>query len=80
MADHDPSLGHILDSISAATITRRGVVMATLAAGIAFTLRPVSAETLTTDQIGLTAGVRSRSGPTKVTFQPIERGPSGEQH
>jgi len=56
MADHDRSLGHIPLSISAATITRRGLVMATLAAGFALAVRPVSAETLTTDQIGLTAG------------------------
>ncbi|HSL03372.1 MAG TPA: dienelactone hydrolase family protein [Nitrospiraceae bacterium] len=56
MANHDRSLEHRLHSISVATITRRGVVMATLAAGFALAVRPVSAETLTTDQIGLTAG------------------------
>lgn len=56
MADHDRRLEEISNAISEATITRRGFVMATLAAGFALAVRPVSAETLTTDQTGLTAG------------------------
>jgi carboxymethylenebutenolidase len=56
MADHDRSLGQISHSISEAIITRRGFVMATLAAGFALAVRPVSAKTITTDQAGLTAG------------------------
>jgi carboxymethylenebutenolidase len=56
MADHDRSLGQVSTSLSEATITRRGFVMATLAAGFALAVRPVSAETITTDQTGLTAG------------------------
>ena len=56
MADHDRSPGQISHSISETTITRRGFVMATLAAGFALAVRPVSAETITTDQAGLTAG------------------------
>src|ERR1700704_4573681 len=54
MADRDKMLKKI--SHSAATLTRRGFVMATLAAGFALAVRPVSGETLTTDQTGLTAG------------------------
>lgn len=56
MADHDWRLEQISNVISEATITRRGFVMATLAAGFALAVQPVSAETLTTDQTGLTAG------------------------
>ena len=56
MADHDRSLGQASTSLSEARITRRGFVMATLAAGFALAVRPVSAETITTDQVGLTAG------------------------
>ncbi len=56
MADHDRRLKQISYAISETTITRRGFVMATLTAGFALAVRPVSAETLTTDQTGLTAG------------------------
>ena len=56
MAAHDQRLEQLPPSISEATITRRGFVMATLAAGFVLAVRPVSAETLTTDETGLTAG------------------------
>lgn len=56
MAEHDQRLEQISHAISEAAITRRGFVMATLAAGFALAVRPVSAETLTTDQTGLTSG------------------------
>ena len=56
MADQDQGLEHISSSISEATITRRSFVMATLAVDFALAVRPVSAETLTTDQTGLIAG------------------------
>jgi hypothetical protein len=45
MAERDKMLKGISQSDS--TITRRGFVMATLAAGFALAVRPVSAETLT---------------------------------
>ena len=38
------------------SMTRRGFVTATLAAGFALAVRPISAATLTTDETGLTAG------------------------
>ena len=50
MPDRNQMLKEI--SLSESTITRRGFVMATLAAGFALAVRPVSAETLTTDKIG----------------------------
>ena len=56
MATHDHRLELRSHSTSEAAITRRGFVMATLAAGFALAVRPVSAETLATDQTGLTAG------------------------
>jgi carboxymethylenebutenolidase len=56
MTDHDGGLEQVSTSLSEATFTRRGFVMATLAAGFALAVRPVSAETITTDQAGLTAG------------------------
>src|ERR1700694_2380049 len=56
MADHDRRLKQISNAISEPIITRRGFVMATLTAGFALAVQPVTAETLTTDQTGLTAG------------------------
>ena len=56
MATHNHRLELRSRSTSETAITRRGFVMATLAAGFALAVRPVSAETLTTDQTGLTAG------------------------
>jgi len=41
---------------SRAEITRRGFMVSTLAAGFALAVRPVAAETITTDTTGLTAG------------------------
>ena len=80
MADQDQMLKEI--SPSESTITRRGFVMATLAAGFALAVRPISAETLTTDQTGLTAGeiqIRTSNGhipayrakPEKGTALPV---------
>jgi carboxymethylenebutenolidase len=56
MGDHDRSLGQLSNSISHATMTRRGFVMTTLAAGFALAVRPIACDTITTDQAGLTAG------------------------
>ena len=56
MADHDRSLGSISDSLSEGCLTRRGFVITTLTVGFALAVRPVSAETITTDQAGLTVG------------------------
>jgi len=75
MADRDKMLKEI--SHSAATITRRGFVMATLAAGFALAVRPISAETLTTDQTGLTAGeiqIRTSGGYIPAYRARPERG------
>jgi len=75
MADRGKMLKEI--SHSAATITRRGFVMATLAAGFALAVRPVSAETLTTDQTGLTAGeiqIRTSDGHIPAYRAKPERG------
>jgi carboxymethylenebutenolidase len=41
---------------SSIEITRRGLMMTTLAAGFALAVRPVSAETIVTDTAGMTAG------------------------
>jgi len=56
MADQDQRPEQMSYSISETSLSRRGFVMATLAAGFVLAVRPVSAETLTTDQTGLTAG------------------------
>ena len=42
--------------LSQSDLTRRGFVVTTLAAGFALSVQPVSAETITTDSKGLTAG------------------------
>lgn len=42
--------------LHAAAVTRRGFMISTLAVGFALAVRPVSAETITTDTTGLTAG------------------------
>lgn len=46
MAGHDWSLRQFSDSISHATMTRRGFVMTTLVAGFALAMRPIAAETI----------------------------------
>jgi carboxymethylenebutenolidase len=56
MADRDQRPGPSFNAISEAAVTRRGFVMATLATGFAMAVRPVSADTVTTDQAGLAAG------------------------
>src|ERR1041385_1281303 len=56
MADRDQRPGPSFEAISEGMMTRRGFVMATLATGFAMAVRPVSAETITTDQGGLVAG------------------------
>jgi carboxymethylenebutenolidase len=45
-----------LDSIPTTNLTRRGFVMSVLATGFALAVRPVSAETVSTDSEGLTIG------------------------
>ena len=48
-------------------MTRRGFVTATLAAGFAFAVRPVSAATITTDETGLTTGeIRIRTADAHI--------------
>jgi carboxymethylenebutenolidase len=49
---HDNLRSVLLDT----DVTRRGFVVTTLAAGFALSVQPVSAETITTDSKGLTAG------------------------
>ena len=49
-------LQRVLDSISKMELTRRGFVITALATGFALAVQPVSAETVTTDAEGLTAG------------------------
>ena len=75
MPDRDQMLKEI--SLSEPAITRRGFVMATLAAGFALAVRPVSAETLTTDQTGLSAGeiqIRTIDGHIPAYRAKPERG------
>jgi carboxymethylenebutenolidase len=56
MTDHNQTLGPSREPVSPALMTRRGFVIATLAAGFALAVRPVSAATITTDDTGLTTG------------------------
>ena len=75
MPDRNQMLKEI--SLSESTITRRGFVMATLAAGFALAVRPVSAETLTTNQAGLSAGeiqIRTSDGHIPAYRAKPERG------
>jgi len=54
---HDQWTNADLDSLVGTAIrTRREILVTTLAAGFALAVRPVSAETITTDSVGLTAG------------------------
>ena len=50
------NIEHLLGFIPKTDVTRRGLVMTTLAAGFALAVQPVSAETITTDAEGLTLG------------------------
>jgi carboxymethylenebutenolidase len=54
--DHLRDIQHMLEAIPKAEVTRRGFVMTALATGFALAVRPVSAQTVTTDADGLTAG------------------------
>lgn len=82
MGDRDQSPEPMSSSLPETSLSRRGFVMATLAAGFAMAVRPLSAETLTTDQIGLTVGeiqIRTSDGhipayrakPKKDTALPV---------
>jgi len=63
MAVHGHRPDTLPHALAKSSLTRRGFVMATLAAGFALAVRPISAETLTTDQTGLTAGeIQIRTG------------------
>jgi len=59
------------DDRQAAHVTRRGFMVSTLAVGFALAVRPVSAETITTDTTGLTAG--EVSIPTSDGAMPAYR-------
>lgn len=54
--EHEPRIGMAPDGMPHSLLTRRKFVMTTLATGFALAVRPVAAETITTDQIGLTVG------------------------
>src|SRR3989442_6625425 len=56
MVERGRSIEQVLGSIRTTEVTRRGVMMTTLAGGFALAVRPVSAETIVTDAEGLTAG------------------------
>jgi carboxymethylenebutenolidase len=56
MKESGRTVEKVLGSIHTTEVTRRGFMMTTLAVGFALAVRPVSAETLTTDAAGLTAG------------------------
>jgi carboxymethylenebutenolidase len=56
MTDHSQRIGSAGDIVSLTGMTRRSFVAATLAAGFALAARPISATTITTDEIGLAAG------------------------
>jgi carboxymethylenebutenolidase len=56
MKHHDEALRLSTGPFSPARMTRRGFVTATLAAGFALAVRPVSAATITTNETGLTTG------------------------
>jgi carboxymethylenebutenolidase len=56
MDDQLHRLQRVLEFIPKASVTRRGFVVTALATGFAFAVRPVSADTLTTDAEGLTTG------------------------
>lgn len=56
MKHHDQTSRPSAEPFSPPGMTRRGFVTATLAAGFAFAVRPVSAATITTDETGLTTG------------------------
>jgi carboxymethylenebutenolidase len=82
MTDQEPGFTSLSGSMPHRTVTRRGFMMRTLAAGFALAARPVAAETITTDQIGLRAGTVSiatgdgqmpayRAGPAQRLGAPV---------
>src|SRR5438132_2283313 len=56
MGESGRDIEQVLGSIHTTDVTRRGFMMTTLAIGFALAIKPVSAETLTTDPAGLAAG------------------------
>ena len=56
MAEQMESIRRMLESIPKARVTRRGFVMTALTTGFALAVRPISAQTVTTDADSLTAG------------------------
>ena len=56
MGEQLESIRRMLESIPKARVTRRGFVMTALTTGFALAVRPISAQTLTTDADSLTAG------------------------
>ena len=56
MAEQMESIRRMLESIPKAHLTRRGFVMTALTTGFALAVRPVSAQTVSTDADSLTAG------------------------
>ena len=56
MGEQAESIRRMLESIPKARVTRRGFVMTALTTGFALAVRPISAQTVTTDADSLTAG------------------------
>ncbi|TLY26726.1 MAG: dienelactone hydrolase family protein [Nitrospirae bacterium] len=56
MGESGRDIEQVLGTIHTTDVTRRGFMMTTLAIGFALAIKPVSAETLTTDAAGLAAG------------------------
>ncbi len=56
MEEQVESIRRMLESIPKARVTRRGFVMTALTTGFALAVRPISAQTVTTDTDSLTAG------------------------
>ncbi len=56
MGEQAESIRRMLESIPKARVTRRGFVMTALTTGFALAVRPISAQTVTTDTDSLTAG------------------------
>jgi len=77
MKHDDQTLRQSAGSFSLDSMTRRGFVTATLAAGFAFAVRPVSAATITTDETGLITGaiqIRTRDGQIPAYRARPEKG------
>lgn len=77
MTHHDETLRPSAEPVDPAGMTRRGFVAATLAAGFALAVRPISAATITTDETGLTAGaiqIRTNDGQIPAYRARPEKG------